>query len=313
MFASKRLDRMKLELVRLGPLVLVGFGAVGCARGVRSGNASAGISRSGNAKAVTRANPSEQDQPAPVAVPADLRRNIDLAEGLGQQIYLQDKASAIGTDALMERVKSLNDFALGGFLTVREADASGKLKPSFQVMFFTRGDDPRIVFRVHVPLELGSVPMVDEMYPPSLANEGERLLIRGRQTALDALRQIVQPINPVVLPGDAIGEEGILVYLLAGTTRPNVAVFGRHYRVLVSSDGRTVKRFEPLSKAVLEIPTEPSPGGQSVVLAVSHLVTDYPLETHVFTSMLHGIPVFVATARGNWQVDGNRISFLGRR
>jgi hypothetical protein len=118
---------MKLELAKLSTLALVTFGAVGCARGVRgSGPTRAvGASGPGNLRATAPAGASQQEPPA-VAVPADLRRSVDLAERLGQQIYLQDKASAIGTDALMERVKSLNDQALGGFLTVREAEASGK-------------------------------------------------------------------------------------------------------------------------------------------------------------------------------------------
>ena len=38
-----------------------------------------------------------------------------------------------------------------------------------------------------------------------------------------------------------------------------------------------------------------------------------PLETHVFVSLLTGLPVYVVTRAGNWRVKGDRISFLGER
>ena len=121
----------------------------------------------------------------------------------------------------------------------------------------------------------------------------------------------MQPINPVVLPGQAIGDEGVLVYLLAGTTRPRVHVLGKHYRALVSADGRSVTRFEPLPKAVIEMELEP--GDTPLQIDVSHILHDYPLETHVFASLLYRLPVTVLTARGLWIVDGRRIFFLGAK
>jgi hypothetical protein len=195
-------------------------------------------------------------------------------------------------------------------------DDALRVKPAYFVFFFTAGDDPHIAYRIHVPLEPGAKPSIEEFKPPKSASDGQRLLIHARQTAIRALPEVVQPINPVVMPGRAVGEDGVLVYLLAGTKRAGVAVFGKHYRVLVSPDGGTVKRFEPLSKAILEVPLAPSelpPGAEPAGLMVSHLVTDYPLETHVFASLLHKMPVFVATSRGNWRVNGDHISFLGAR
>jgi hypothetical protein len=46
-------------------------------------------------------------------------------------------------------------------------------------------------------------------------------------------------------------------------------------------------------------------------LTITHLVTDYPLETHVFTSLLVRLPVYVLTSRGTWRVNGDQIAFLG--
>ena len=137
-------------------------------------------------------------------------------------------------------------------------------------------------------------------------------------TPSDLVEQVVrssaigrQPLNPVLLPGEMIGERGILVYLLAGTTKPNVAVLGRHFRVLTSDDGARLVRFTPLSKVALELPTRAPAGTSAAALAVSHLVTDFPLETHVFASLLNKLPIYVVTRRGYWCVDGDRIRFLG--
>jgi hypothetical protein len=106
------------------------------------------------------------------------------------------------------------------------------------------------------------------------------------------------------------GESGVLVYLLAGTTKAKVAVFGKHYRALVATGSNQVTYLKELTKSVLEVPLEEN-GQSPVALTVTHLVTEYPLETHVFTSLLLDLPVYVATSRGMWRVNGDQIAFLG--
>ena len=241
-------------------------------------------------------------------IPADLRAHVARSETLGMSIFLLDKAAALGSDALNEHVKSLN--GLGGYVTVPEPDESRKPKLAFAVAFFTSENPPRIAYRIRVSLEAGVKPTVDEIKPPAPANEGESLLIRARQTAIAALPEIAGPINPVILPEQPIGEEGVLVYLLAGSKQPRVHVLGKHYRVLVSPDGRTVARFEPLSKAAIVIPLEP--GDTPEQIHVSHILHPYPLETHVFASLLYRVPVGVLTDRGLWIVNGAKIFFLER-
>ena len=61
---------------------------------------------------------------------------------------------------------------------------------------------------------------------------------------------------------------------------------------------------------MLEVPLEEN-GQTPVALTVSHLATEYPLETHVFTSLLVHLPVYVQTSRGTWRVNGEQIAFLG--
>ena len=102
----------------------------------------------------------------------------------------------------------------------------------------------------------------------------------------------------------------MLVYLLAGTKRPGIAVFGKHHRARVSPDGRQLLSLEPLSKSILELPLALPPGAKEAGLAVSHIISETPIETHVFVSLLHKLPVYVSTSRGQWKVDGDRISFI---
>jgi hypothetical protein len=182
-------------------------------------------------------------------------------------------------------------------------------------MFFTADDPPEVICRVRVLVRAAGRPTFEALSPRAPASPEIARLIRARRTAIAALGTPIQPQNPVVLPGSIVGDDGVLVYLLAGTLRNNVAVFGQHHRALISPDGRSVRKLEPLSKSVIEIPLEGDvPAGSAPAgLFITHLVTDYPLETHVFTSLLHQTAVFVRTARGMWRVDGDMISFLGDR
>jgi hypothetical protein len=103
------------------------------------------------------------------------------------------------------------------------------------------------------------------------------------------------------------------VPLLAGTKKPNVAVFGRHFRALVPVGGNSVTYMMPLSNASLEIPLRGPNNEEPEALVVSQVVTDFPLETHVFTSLLVRKPVYVGTRRGVWRVDGDSITLVSDR
>jgi hypothetical protein len=247
--------------------------------------------------------------------PADKYRvELERASHLGRVLYLHDKVSSIATDAYLDHVASGGGVPVGGYLSLWEADAHGKPAMAFTVLFFTRDAEPRIAYRVHVPIEAGGSPVVEDVSPPAPPSPEIATLIRARQTAIAMLRNPTQPINPVVLPAREIGEDGFLVYLLAGTKRPGVAVLGLHHRVLVSPDGETVLRFEALSKGPNEVllasPGLP-PGAKLVELVTSNIVTNYPLETHVFASLLYKLPLSLVTPVGIWRVDGQHITYEG--
>jgi hypothetical protein len=243
--------------------------------------------------------------------PEDLRLAIERSQSIGLALYQSDRVSAIGTDVMLANVRAPKERGIAGYLTFRQCDENGRALDSWEMTFFSAGDPPHALFRVRLSTQSREAPEFTAVDPTAPMTADRQRMIRARRAAMAAIGPIVQPQNPVILPGQAIGKEGILVYLLAASTRNDVAVFGKHHRVLVSSDGQTVLSVEPLSKTVLEIPVEVPPrAAEFGVPYVTHLVTAWPLETHVFVSLLHRTPVYVGTSRGNWVVDGAKISLL---
>jgi len=248
----------------------------------------------------------ETEQP----IPPDLQDAVNRSSGIGRELYVLDQVAALGTDVLSANVRHPEAKKVIGYLPFREGDEAGQPTGTFQVAFFTSEQPTRIAYRVH--LGPGRKPSFEALDPPQIATDGFVALARSRQAALAAVVHPSQPLNPILMPADAYGESGTLVYLLAGTTKPNVAVFGKHYRALVPTGGNQVSYLKELTKSVIEIPTLVD-GGRPAALVITHLVTEYPLETHVFTSLLSRLPVYVSTSRGLWRVDGDKISFLGAR
>lgn len=259
----------------------------------------------GGAKAPAAAPATEHEQPIPPDLQAAVARSCDI----GRELYLLDKVAAIGTDVLLANVPHPEAKHVIGYLPLREADDAGQPTGVFQVAFFTSEQPIRIAYRIHVAAH--HEPRFEALEPPEVAPEGFAALARSRQAALAAVPHRTQPLNPVLIPAEAYGESGTLVYLIAGTTKPKLAIFGKHYRALVPTGGTQVSYLKELTKTVLEVPTE-ADGHDAVALTISHLVTDYPLETHVFTSLLLRLPVYVATSRGMWRVNGDQIAFLGK-
>jgi hypothetical protein len=245
----------------------------------------------------------------PRPIPPQLVLPVERARTIGRQLYVLDKVSAIATDTLLAAVPSPR--GLAGYLPVQEGDGQGRAIGSFVVAFFTDEMPPRIAYEIRVKPD--AQPTLQAFTPPKAGTPSFLQLVRARQAALASLPASSQPINPVVLPAAALGESGLLVYLLAGTTKPDTAVLGQHFRALVAPGSDSVQSMTPLSKSVIELATVAPGGHRTEALVVSHVVTDHPLETHVFASLLNHLPIYVGTRVGLWRVDGDDIVFLGDR
>ncbi len=67
-------------------------------------------------------------------IPADLAPRIQESIDVGRLLYLLDKASAIGTDVLRDRIPDFRSRGLGGWITLQNGDETGKSLDSFSVL-----------------------------------------------------------------------------------------------------------------------------------------------------------------------------------
>jgi hypothetical protein len=241
------------------------------------------------------------------SIPVELQDEIRQSEMLGHMLYAYDMPAAIGSDVLAQTLGDLSQANLSGYLVFREGDDQGRPQNSWLVIFYKDYPELKAAYKIRVTRGNPPGTHLEQIDPPKAAGEWELALFRARQSAIQAVPQSPQPLNPVVLPAEVIGETGVLVYLLASTTKSGIIVLGKHYRVLISADGKEVKRFEPLSKSAMEMPPS-SQGGQPVAVYVTHLLGEWPLETHVFINLLHRLDVFVMTGKYLWQIHEGKIA-----
>lgn len=246
----------------------------------------------------------------PLPVPFDLRAGIERAALLGANLFLLDASTARAWDALTAHVGTPESTGIGHYLALLGADAEGRFDGSVQVLFFTDEHVPRLAYRVRVAAGAQRRSEVLIHDPPRLVHEPLMTLLNARLLALEALPPTKQAVNPVLIPQR---DGQIVVYLLAATAEPNVAVLGRHYRVEVSEDGTAVERVTALSQAELELPTLDRSGQRLAALAISDEGMEHPTETHVFASRMANVPIYVTTSRGRWKVRSSVIDYLGPR
>lgn len=245
------------------------------------------------------------------SIPSDLKYAVRRAESVGRALYLLESVGAIANDELTRRVGDPARLALGGYLPIRLADEDGAAENRFVVLFFTNETLPRAQFEVQVAP--GTEPSFVRLEPPRDLSAAVLTLVAARQAAIQAKPETHQLVSPIVLPGAAMDQSGVLVYLLAGTQKENLAVLGQHFRVLVSQKDVTVSSVTPLSRSAIELPTIAPRGDRVSELFITDPVAEYPLETHVLASLQSGVPLVVSTRRGSWFIDDGKVAYWGQR
>lgn len=231
--------------------------------------------------------------------------STEKVSAMGKAIYRQDVAAWVSTDALMAHfANSPPPAGMAGWIVVDEAgsqrvryvrDDGGTLKAAFDVMVREGRAGP--VEAVDVPL-----------------SEIEKGQFRARQTALRNVGRLQcgQRPNAVVL--DDPDGDGWLVWILAATADANVIPMGGHYRFRISADGSTVMRRDMLSNSCLDMPRPPAGSdGQPIGLGVTQIVSQGPVETHVFLSLQNQIPIYVIAGEDRmFEVAGAEIRKIDR-
>lgn len=242
---------------------------------------------------------------APDPVPIE-EWSTDKVSAMGAAIYRQDVAAWVSTDALIAHLAGAPPpVGLQGWIVVKDGDD--------QRVRYIRRDEAgvlRSAFDVVVREgRAGAVQVVDE-----LLTDTEQARFRARQTAIDNIGRLrcSQQLNTVVL--DDPDSDGWLVWLLTTTSDANIIPFGGHYRFRISADGQTVLHRDMLSNSCMALPRhQAGQNGEPAALMVTQIVSQGPVETHVFLSLQNRIPIYVAAGEeGLFEVEGTEVRKIER-
>lgn len=253
----------------------------------------------------------------PLPIPGEMKPAIEQAARIGRMLFEYDRAAARASDAVLAHVNGNPPAGVQGWVTVEDGDG--------HEVFWVGADggDVLVHFVVRVAADDAS-PVVQEIVPARLAEPAVAAMFRARALAsaeaaarfeAAGVELCPAPYNTVVLPASVRGQDGILVYLLAATTEPDVHILAGHHRLHVSADGTQILDVEPMSKTCVMGRPEGGSDVRTMGAMVTHPMTPVPLESHVFASLSHGLPIFVVTAADRvWIVDGTTIQLveLGR-
>ena len=221
--------------------------------------------------------------------------SVEFVRRRGVDIYERHQASLVALEAASE--VGLAEIAPEGWITVREGAA---LRVRFVA---TCPEGPCIVADVTIDEErLGA----EALYPPVPMTEDERTRWRAKQLVFATQSATCQtPYNALVVPAEA-PREGWTVYLIAQPVEADVVAVGGHARVYVDADARLVEGAEDFSAACLLARRSPEQNR----IAVNYAYAPLPAETHVLTSLLHQLVLFVGTSRGVFEVNGDLVRRL---
>jgi hypothetical protein len=238
---------------------------------------------------------------------APRRFDLKTIAALGQAIFEQDDYAARATDIILEKVggpEKLVKEKIVGWIVVKRGKTvvvrfakkdDANLRPAYDVTFDSR--------------KKGTLKVAaDKTYP-----ENELVQFKARQLAIRNIPKLhSRSYNTVVLPDPA--GRGFLVYVLAATDDANKIIVGGHYRFSISEKGDKILRTDPLFKSFLVIDKKEladkaaKEGTKALGYFVTNLVSELPLETHVFLSLTQKLPFVVTAPSGNiWMVDGSQI------
>lgn len=232
-----------------------------------------------------------QEPPEPVPVEA---WSLERVANLGREIYRHDIAAWVATDALLEHVDGTPPTDLRGWIVTPNDDG---LKVRFIRLdgeAFRAGWDVLVRDGVAGPV----VTPTDDVL-----SEGEQAQFLARQTAFANVGQLrcSTQMNTVVLKDP--DSDGWLVWLLASTTETGAIPLGGHYRFRISADGQSVLMRDQLSVSCLTMQDEPNVVG----MVTNQIVSDIPVETHVFLSLLNRKTLYVYAGGLVYAVEGDSI------
>jgi hypothetical protein len=232
--------------------------------------------------------PGRAQEPPPI-------RSFDVPtlEALGRAIYEQDILAAAATDTLFAAGSQLDKDGIRGWIV--QPRGTG-----YSVRFVRISRTQPDAFEVAYDITSAvSVPSNRTLAADELAQFKAR-----RLAAENVERPCSNRYNTVALREP--GSDRWLVWALAATTQPGALVIGGHYRFTISADGAAIANRDALSRSCFTVPPPPP---DAVSAYMTHLVSDTPVETHVYMNLLHKTPLYISVPdRSVWIVDQGRMT-----
>lgn len=131
---------------------------------------------------------------------------------------------------------------------------------------------------------------------------------QAKETAIKALQgRLYDKVRYDYVVLDDPAGNGFLVYALAIAKKKGDIFVGGHYRVAVSGDGALNQRVDLLSQLI----KQPKPPADATIeaLVVTQLEAKHPVETWIYSSDLHYVPIGVTilTDKSFWLVANGTI------
>ena len=237
--------------------------------------------------------------PGPAPVPIEEWAPAKVST-LGREIYIQDIAAWVATDALLAALTDADKATIRGWVVLGDGPT--------RTVRFLKVDGDGVTPGWDIVVTNG------QAAPPAPAAEtamtGETLArYQARQTAISNVGTLRCGQYNSVVAHDP-DSDGWLVWLLASSPAQGVMPVGGHYRFHISADGQTMIRRDQLSNSCLNMAANapPGPNGEPAAVVVTQIVSQGPVETHVFLSLQFRTPIYVATGADSlFAVEGDRI------
>ncbi len=237
---------------------------------------------------------------------APLARQFDRAttEALGRALYEQDRRASIAADLVRDNFDPAAEHLIG---YITQGDPR-----KFRVRF-VRAVDSGFEAAIDADFDELLLPALKRADDPRLTPSEQAQIAARLAAARDSATRCDGRYNTLALP-DPDGD-GWLVYAIAATTDPETVMVGGHVRYTISADGSSLEQTEPLATSCAQAPradlerAAATQGHEGLALRTS--LAARPLETHVFLSLTHDLPLFVVgTDLRMWKVDKGRIQVV---
>lgn len=240
------------------------------------------------------------------AAATPLVRQFDAATitALGRDLYEQDRRASIASDLVRDNFDAAGE-RLVGYIT------SGT-PPRLRVRF-VRATEDGFEAAIDADFEDLLLPTLSRVTNPALSAP-ERAQVAARLVAArDSATRCDGRYNTLALP-DPDGD-GWLVYAIAATAEADTVMVGGHVRYTISADGGTLEQAEALATSCAQAPLadleRAAATGGSEGLALRTSLAATPLETHVYLSLMHALPLYVVGSDLKmWKVDAGRMQVV---